>query len=288
MRGGFHHRASGLAVWVLGAFLAGCAGGLPPGQPPADPVLQAIQASAWARQTHLGFAAEGKPWEHKTFGDRKPTVYQPDFQAGRPAIHAFSAAGNSSLRHEVEPPPGAAADRLRFSWLVLNLNEAADLRDSEIDDAVVRVMLGFDGDRAARFSARDHMLSELAQLITGEALPYATLMYVWDNRYPVGTVIANPHTDRIRQLVVESGPDHLGKWVDVERDVQADFRLVFGETAGPLRRVGVMSDANNTGASVEAWFGPLQLSFAARAPASPAEHVTATVADPAALSGQKP
>ena len=86
---------------------------------------------------------------------------------------------------------------------------------------------------------------------------YATLVYVWDNRYPVGTVIPNPHSNRIRQLVVESGPERLGRWVDVERDVQADYRQVFGEAPGALHSVGVMSDTNNTGATVDAWFGPV-------------------------------
>jgi hypothetical protein len=287
MRGCFPRRASGLAAWVLIALLAACAG-WEPELPSADSAVKAIEGSAWARQSRIGFAAEGKSWQHKTFGDRKPTAYQPAFQAGRPAIHALSSAGNSSLRREVEPPPGAAADRLSFSWLVPNLNDAADLRDSDIDDAVARVMLGFDGDRVDRFSARDHMISELAQLVTGEALPYATLIYVWDNRYPVGTVIANPHTDRIRHLVVESGPYRLGCWVDQERDVQADFRHAFGEKAGTLRSVGLMSDANNTGASVEAWFGPLQLSFSDRASTSTAQPMAATDTLPSSMGWLQP
>ncbi|MCU0925540.1 MAG: DUF3047 domain-containing protein [Hydrogenophaga sp.] len=288
MRTGLKRRASALTAWFGGVLLVACASGLPPGEPPEDPVVQAIQESAWARQTRIRFVAEGKSWQHKTFGDRKPTLYQPTFQAGRPAIHALSIAGNSSLRQAVDPPPGVAVDQLRFSWLVLSLNEAADLRDNDIDDAVARVMLGFDGDRAARFSARDHMLSELAQLVTGEPLPYATLIYVWDNRYPVGTVIANPHTDRIRHLVVESGPARLGRWVDQERDVQADFSHAFGEKPGPLRSVGVMSDANNTGASVEAWFGPLQLGFSDRSSASTTQPMVTTDTRSSAVKRQQP
>ncbi|MCU0957582.1 MAG: DUF3047 domain-containing protein, partial [Hydrogenophaga sp.] len=94
----------------------------------------------------------------------------------------------------------------------------------------------------------------------GEPLPYATLIYVWDNRYPVGTVIPNPHTSRIRHLVIESGPERLGRWVDIERDVEADYRQVFGESPGALLSIGVMTDSNNTGASAQAWFGPVSLS----------------------------
>lgn len=246
--------------------MAGCASGPQEGEDgvTADsraPVV-AYDASAWARSSSIQEATAAAGWVHKTFGDRKPAQYQPALQAGRPAIHAHSAGGNSSLRRVVALPAGKTPDRLRFSWFVPRLNAEADLRDRDIDDAVARIILSFDGDRAARFTVRDHMLSELAQLITGEPLPFATLMYVWDNRYPVGTVIPNPHSDRIRQLVVETGPARLGQWVDMERDVQADFQHAFGEAPGTLHSLGLMSDTNNTGATVDAWYGPITLTVA--------------------------
>jgi hypothetical protein len=34
---------------------------------------------------------------------------------------------------------------------------------------------------------------------------------------------------------------------------------VFGEAPGRLTGLGLMTDSNNTGESVEAWFGPLVL-----------------------------
>lgn len=264
--------------------LAGCASG-----PAADgagdaPAATAYDASAWARLSGIQGADATAGWMHKTFGDRKPTQYQIGLQAGRPAVYAHSAGGNSTLRRVVTLPPGQAPDRLRFSWWVPQLNAEADLRDRDIDDAVARVILSFDGDRAARFSVRDHMLSELAQLITGEPLPYATLMYVWDNRYPVGTVIPNPHSDRIRQLVVESGPARLGQWVDFERDVQADFQHAFGEAPGPLHSLGLMSDTNNTGATVDAWYGPINLTAV---PASTLAHNARAVGGAAGEAAEK-
>lgn len=241
---------------------AGCASGPPSGGAGDAGAPTAVHASAWAAHSQIEADTAHAGWVHQTFGDRKPTDYQVVRLQGRPAVHAHSAAGNSSLHKAVTLPAGLTAGLLRFSWFVPRLNEAADLRDSDIDDAVARVVLSFDGDRSERFTARDHMLSELAQLVTGEPLPYATLMYVWDNRYPVGTVIANPHTARIRQLVVESGPAHLGHWVDTARDVQADFRQAFGDAPGPLRSVGILSDTNNTGATVDAWYGPVTLTAA--------------------------
>ena len=42
----------------------------------------------------------------------------------------------------------------------------------------------------------------LAEVLTGEEPPYATLMYVWCNKREPGTVIHSPRTDRIRKIVL--------------------------------------------------------------------------------------
>lgn len=218
-----------------------------------------LAGSAWAKVSQsLGSDATGT-WVHRRFGNHRPTRYLPTVHQGRLAVHAQSDAGNSTLRLRLPADGQPASARLAFSWFVPALNERADLRDPDIDDAVVRVIVTFDGDRD-RLSVRDNMLSELANLVTGEPLPFATLMYVWDHRYPVGSVIPNPHTQRIRKLVIDSGPRRLNQWVDHERDIEADYRLVFGEPPGPVTAVGVMTDSNNTGERVSAWFGPLVLS----------------------------
>lgn len=221
-----------------------------------------IRTSAWASRSQVPGLRTSSGWSHKGFGDRPTTHYRPSLMAGRDALHAHSEAASSTLREMVSSKEGRQVDRVSFSWFVPALIEEADLKDRDVDDAVARVILTFEGDRARHFSSRDHILSELAQLITGEPLPFATLMYVWDNRYPVGTVVPNPHTDRIRQLVIESGPSRLAQWVDFDRDVQADFVHAFGETPGALHSLGIMTDSNNTGTTVEAWYGPIALSFA--------------------------
>ncbi|MBL0943560.1 MAG: DUF3047 domain-containing protein [Hydrogenophaga sp.] len=222
-----------------------------------------LAQSDWVQASDLADLGDTPGWRHQRYGQQRPTDYEPGHHQGRAALRARSEAGNSTLRlplaRAVEP-----LLRLRFSWFVPRLNDSADLRDADIDDAVVRVILTFDGDRSA-FRARDHLLSEIVQLVTGEPLPQATLMYVWDHRYPVGTVIANPHTERIRMLVVQSGAEGLGRWSDIERDVEADYRLAFGEAPGRVTGLGLMSDSNNTGETVQAWFGPLAVKALGRA-----------------------
>ena len=123
--------------------------------------------------------------------------------------------------------------------------------------APVRLVLAFDGDRS-RFSARDAALSELALVLTGEPLPYATLMYVWCNKRAPGTVIPSPRTDRIRKLVLESGPARLDQWLDYERDIRADYERVFGEQPGALVGIALMTDSDNTHSRATAWYGPIR------------------------------
>jgi len=141
--------------------------------------------------------------------------------------------------------------------MVPSLITLADLSQRDADDSPVRLVLAFDGDRS-RFSAKDAALSELSEVLTGEPLPYATLMYVWSNHGTPGAIVINPRTSRIRKLVMESGGARLHQWLDYERDVAADFFKAFGETPGALLAIGIMTDTDNTRSSAQAWYGPLR------------------------------
>ncbi len=146
---------------------------------------------------------------------------------GRHALAATADAAASVVRRKVRVEPQALG-RVRFSWKVPELIADADLASRHADDAPVRIVLAFEGDRS-RFSAKDAMLAELVRAVTGEEMPYATLMYVWGNERPAGSVVHSPRTSRIRKIVVESGPARLDQWLDYERDVRADFERAFGE-----------------------------------------------------------
>lgn len=148
---------------------------------------------------------------------------------------------------------------IKFSWKVPQLIPGADLTVRETHDSPVRIALAFEGDRS-RFSMKNAMLSELALALTGEALPYATLMYVWCNACEQGGVLTNPRTDRIREIALESGPDQLGKWQFYQRDIRADYEKAFGEPPGALLDVGLMTDTDNTRQSTTAWYGAVSLS----------------------------
>jgi hypothetical protein len=197
------------------------------------------------------------PWQHQVFPGKRKNRYQYVWREGRAAMAVNSEQSISALRKTVLLAPETLG-QVSFSWKVAGLIPDADLQQGAKEDSPVRLVLVFDGDRS-RLSARDAMLSELARVLTGEELPYATLMYVWSNELPVGTVVNNRRTDRIRKLVIESGAAGLGRWRDHERDIRADYERVFGEPPGPLKAVALMTDTDNTAGSVRAWYGPVQL-----------------------------
>ena len=84
-------------------------------------------------------------------------------------------------------------------------------------------------------------------------------MYIWANHAPVGTVVANPHTRRVQMIVASSGATAVGTWqIAHARRPRDDFRRAFGEEPGALLAVGVLTDTDNTGGHVDAWYGDIR------------------------------
>ena len=202
-------------------------------------------------------------WEGMQFPNKEPTRYTLDRQAPvdaqglRSALRAQANSSASMLRTALNINPKDLG-QVRFSWLVPALIEESDLGTRQGDDSPVRLVLAFEGDRG-NFSAKDAALNELTRLVTGKEMPYATLMYVWCNKRPVGSIIHNARTDRIRKIVIESGGQGLRQWRNYERDIRADFEAAFGEAPGNLVGIGIMTDSDNTHSQTQAWYGKISL-----------------------------
>ena len=211
--------------------------------PPASPGLQA--AGPWAG------------WSDYALPGKRSTIYRTQREGAGFVIHAQAESSASMFRRQLRVD-AAQLGRVQFSWRVAGLIDQADLAEADASDSPVRLVFAFDGDHG-RLSMRARMLFELAQALTGEPPPYATLMYAWDNRAAPGTVIVGPRTDRVRKIVVETGPSRLGQWLQYERDLAADFRLAYGEDPGALIGVALMTDADNTGSRAAGQYGEVRL-----------------------------
>lgn len=55
---------------------------------------------------------------------------------------------------------------------------------------------------------------------------------------------------------ISPGPcRRLERWVGEKRDIRADFQSLFGEEIDRIGAVALMTDTNNSGQSVTAWYG---------------------------------
>lgn len=197
-------------------------------------------------------------WRPFLLPTKRETRYVPRVIDGRPVIQADADNAVSLYRRAMRIAPQYLG-RLSFSWMVPQLIATADLSQQNAEDAPVRVVLAFEGDRS-KLSYKNRLLFDLMEAVMGEEPPYATLMYVWDNRAPVESVIQAGRSDRIRKIVVDSGPAQTSVWRFHERDIASDYRRAFGEEPGPLTSVALMTDSDNTRSTVRAYYGEVKFS----------------------------
>jgi DUF3047 family protein len=187
---------------------------------------------------------------------KRSTHYDLVDDDGVTVLHAVADNAASALALPVEFDLHAAPV-LAWRWKIAGLIEDADPTLASREDAPARIVLEFDGDKR-KLSLVERSVYAISERVAGRELPYATLMYVWSNRLPVGTVIANPRTRRVQMVVASSGHTGVGAWQTLTRDVRDDFRRAFGEEPGPLIAVGVLTDTDNTDGHAEAWYGDIR------------------------------
>ncbi|WP_454765066.1 DUF3047 domain-containing protein [Cupriavidus campinensis] len=198
-------------------------------------------------------------WQPWTINRNKiPTRYALAEVDQRLVLHAQADSSASGLYVPLsQRDPGT----LRWTWKTRDVIRSADNGMGQREDAPLRIFVAFDGDRS-NLSLRDQLMYEMARITTGRDMPYATLMYIWGGRRPEGAVLNNPHTDRVRMIVVDSGSRHTNSWRCHERDLRADYRKAFGTDPGKVIAVGLMTDTDNTKSRAESWYGDIELESA--------------------------
>jgi Protein of unknown function (DUF3047) len=181
-------------------------------------------------------------------------------------LEARSRSSASGLIKRLDLDPKELSN-LQFSWMIDGLLEGADVGDRAVEDSPVRVVLAFDGDKST-LPVKDQAFIERVKTFTGQDVPYASLMYIWDNQRPINTVVANPHTGRIQKIVASTGVTGIRSWQMHQRNILADYRAAFGREPGRLIGIAIMTDTDNTKTYAQARYRGLSLSRSA--PLSPA------------------
>ena len=207
--------------------------------------------------THRDGPPSADGWHDVRLPGKEQTLYRQTLLEGRRAIAARSERSASMWRRKLSVPPSALGE-VSFSWWVRELIGNASVADVDREDSPARVLFAFGGD-VSRLPRRTRVMFELAEALSGEAPPFATLMYVWEAQAPLESLIVNPRSDRIRKIVVDSGNSQLRRWRDHRRNLVTDYHRAFGEAPGPLLAVALMTDSDNTSSTAEAFYGPVTL-----------------------------
>lgn len=188
-------------------------------------------------------------------GIKNRTQYTVVDDGGTTVVRAESRAAASGLSRPLRVNP-AEFPWLRWRWKIDRLIANADIQTREGDDFPVRMYVMFDYP-LEKLSFIERNKLRLARALFDPDLPAATLCYVWDGKAAVETIAPSAYSDRVRLIVVASGAARLGRWVDFERNVAADFRAAFGEAAPPIRAIAIATDTDNTGAYATAYYGDI-------------------------------
>lgn len=199
------------------------------------------------------------PWRVVTLpGTSKPlTRFELVELDGLPVLRVQTDKSYGNLIH----PWKTGARSLQWRWRLERPNVHANLHTRDGDDVALKLCVLFDMP-TDRLSAGERAQLAVARALSREAVPAATLCYVWDHSLPVGTVLPNAFTQRLRYLVVDSGEAQLHQWLGHQRDLAADFALVFGaesEQLPTVSAIGVGADADNTGDSSLGYVGDMYL-----------------------------
>ncbi len=169
-------------------------------------------------------------------------------------VKAVSDASASGLTKAVMINP-REYPIVRWRWKVENLLQKSDVNRKRGDDYPARLYITF-AYEPDKVSVGRKLQYKAGQALFGD-IPIGALNYIWDGKSPIGTVVDNAFTGFAKMIVVESGAERIGSWVEEERNVYEDYKLAFGEEPSAINGVAIMTDTDNTREHAVAYYGDI-------------------------------
>jgi DUF3047 family protein len=188
----------------------------------------------WSGVT-LGARGVPPPWQkYETLGGHAAYDFTVVSDEGRRALDMKAAGDHSTIARDVHIDL-AASPVLAWQWKVVSLPQGADLRDRARSDASGYPIVAW-----PRFPA---------------LLRSRLIGYVWDPALPVGTIVPSRKVSTVTFVVVRSGLAGLGQWALQARDVDEDYRTIYGEAPPSPHAIALSIDTNDTRSTAETLFG---------------------------------
>lgn len=207
-------------------------------------------------------------WRYVGFPKQKaeipPTVIEAGQADGQPAVQVVTTASYGSLVHDLkDAPPTRLQWRWRLDQPLTGGKAAPDLTTKAGDDAALKVCAMFDHP-LDRVPFVERTVLRIARSVSGEALPAATVCYVWDSGRAAGLQGANPYTRRVRYISLRGSEAPTRQWLNESRDLARDFATLFadelpaGSAVPPVRTVLIGADSDNTASRSSGWVAELR------------------------------
>ena len=177
-------------------------------------------------------------WDLETFHN-PPQIKLESLKGGRFGIRLVSEESSFGLHKTIEVDLNEFPI-LSWRWKVDRLPLAGDTREKNKNDQAAQLYVVFP--------------NSLIKLRS------PTLGYLWDSNAPAGTVADgySPVTP-IKVIVLRSGKQQLGKWVQERRNVAEDYVRLFGKSSLPkVGRVAIWINTQHTKSTAQASFADLQ------------------------------
>ena len=182
-------------------------------------------------------AGELAGWQERSFLGH--TDYRLVESEGRSVLQARSKASASGMYRKIQVDL-EKTPILHWSWKTDSLLRDNDERSRDGDDYSVRIYVVFSGGLSFwRTRAVNYVLS---------------------SQQPKDSEWPNAFTGNARMIAVNSGSEGLGEWQELQRDVLADYRRLFGRKPGRVDAVAIMTDTDNTSQQATAWYGDIWFS----------------------------
>jgi Protein of unknown function (DUF3047) len=195
-------------------------------------------------------------WKPLTFKKvPKPTQYELVKDGDAVVVKATSEASASGLTKEVKIDP-KAFPIVHWRWKVENLLKNSDVNRKDGDDYPARLYITFEYD-PEKVSFGKKLKFKAGQVLFGD-IPIAALNYIWETKTQIDTFVDNAYTDFAKMIVVESGSQKVGLWVEEARNIYEDYKKAFGEEPPMINGVAIMSDTDNTKERATAYYGDIR------------------------------
>ena len=210
-----------------------------------------VNTGALAQEVRAFSQAQGTqapaPWRFVGLPERyaKPaTVIDITTLDGSKTLQLSADKAWGSLAHPWTGP----AQTVRFQWRLDKPLTTASLKTKATEDAALKVCLSFDMP-TDRIPSSERTLFRLAQFVSKDKLPTATLCYVWAQVEDIGSLHPSPTTARVRYLVLNNSNSPAKTWQAHTRNLSADFTKAFGAESATMPTVTAIivgADSDNT------------------------------------------